>query len=95
MSDRLDLKKYIRNVNDFPIPGIKFRDITSLIENPEPTFENFVKNLDSEKRLSKLIQAFAFYDNGNFLINNILKYDSLKEIVRKKYKYEFDNFNYF
>ena len=36
MSDKLDLKKYIRNVDDFPIPGIKFRDITSLIETPEP-----------------------------------------------------------
>ena len=32
MSDKLDLKKHIRDVEDFPIPGIKFRDITSLIE---------------------------------------------------------------
>ena len=32
MSDPLDLKKHIREVNDFPIPGIQFRDITSLIE---------------------------------------------------------------
>ena len=36
MTDKLNLKKYIRNVNDFPIPGIEFRDITSLIETPEP-----------------------------------------------------------
>ena len=36
MSDKLDLKKHIRDVDDFPIPGIKFRDITSLIETPEP-----------------------------------------------------------
>jgi len=36
MRDRLELKKYIRNVDDFPTPGIKFRDITSLIETPEP-----------------------------------------------------------
>ena len=36
MNDKLDLKKHIRNVDDFPIPGIKFRDITSLIETPEP-----------------------------------------------------------
>lgn len=36
MSDKLDLKRHIRNVNDFPIPGIKFRDITSLIETPKP-----------------------------------------------------------
>jgi adenine phosphoribosyltransferase len=30
----IDLKKIIRTVPDFPIPGIQFRDITSLIEEP-------------------------------------------------------------
>ena len=30
-----DLKDSIRTVPDFPIPGIQFRDITSLIENPK------------------------------------------------------------
>ena len=29
-----NLKDYIRTVFDFPIPGIQFRDITSLIEDP-------------------------------------------------------------
>ena len=31
----MDLKKYIRTVLDFPIKGIEFRDITSLVENPQ------------------------------------------------------------
>ena len=31
----MNLKDTIRTVPDFPIPGIQFRDITSLIENPE------------------------------------------------------------
>ncbi len=35
MGDPLEIKKYIREVKDFPIKGINFRDITSLIENPE------------------------------------------------------------
>ncbi len=30
-----DLASYIRSIPDFPKPGILFRDITSLIENPE------------------------------------------------------------
>jgi len=34
MNDPLNLKRFIRTVNDFPIKGIKFRDITSLIERP-------------------------------------------------------------
>ena len=35
MSDPLNLKRYIREVRDFPIKGINFRDITSLIESPD------------------------------------------------------------
>ncbi|MCR4991018.1 MAG: adenine phosphoribosyltransferase [Lachnospiraceae bacterium] len=30
-----DLKEYIRSIPDFPKPGIIFRDITTLIQNPE------------------------------------------------------------
>ena len=52
MNDKLDLKKHIRNVDDFPIPGIKFRDITSLIETPEP----FRKTC---KELTKITQDFS------------------------------------
>jgi adenine phosphoribosyltransferase len=52
MSDKLDLKKHIRNVDDFPIPGIKFRDITSLIETPEP----FRKTC---KELTKITDEFS------------------------------------
>ncbi len=33
-SPEMDLKKVIRNVKDFPKPGIVFRDITTLIANP-------------------------------------------------------------
>ena len=33
-SYNIDLKDCIRTVPNFPIPGIQFRDITSLIENP-------------------------------------------------------------
>ena len=52
MSDKLDLKKHIRDVDDFPIPGIKFRDITSLIETPEP----FRKTC---KELTKITEEFS------------------------------------
>jgi adenine phosphoribosyltransferase len=31
----MDLKKHIRNIPDFPKPGILFRDITPLLLNPE------------------------------------------------------------
>ena len=44
MNDPLNLKKHIREVKDFPIEGINFRDITSLIENPE-AFQTTCKEL--------------------------------------------------
>ena len=37
MGDPLGLKPSIRTVYDYPIPGVKFRDITSLLETP-PAF---------------------------------------------------------
>ena len=55
MDDRLGLKKYIRTVNNFPIDGIIFRDITSLIETPEA----FVKTCDELTRLTKNFGADA------------------------------------
>ena len=49
MSDPYNLKKYIRTVNDFPIDGIKFRDITSLIETPDA----FIKTCNAMDELTK------------------------------------------
>ncbi|MCL2203875.1 MAG: adenine phosphoribosyltransferase [Defluviitaleaceae bacterium] len=31
----MDLKKHIRDIQDFPIPGILFRDITTMLKDPE------------------------------------------------------------
>ena len=53
MNDPLDLKKFIRTVNDFPIDGIVFRDITSLIETPEA----FVKTCDELTKITKEFNA--------------------------------------
>jgi adenine phosphoribosyltransferase len=39
-----DLKKYIRNVKDFPKPGIVFRDITTLLKDPA-VLRNTLKQL--------------------------------------------------
>ena len=49
MSDPLDLKRFIRTVENFPIDGISFRDITSLIETPEA----FVKTCDELTKITK------------------------------------------
>ncbi|MEN8181371.1 MAG: adenine phosphoribosyltransferase [Myxococcota bacterium] len=35
MSTPLDLRRFVRNVPDFPSPGILFRDVTPLLANPD------------------------------------------------------------
>ena len=51
--DPLGIYPFIRTVNDFPIKGIKFRDITSLIENPKA----FVKTCQELTRITREYSA--------------------------------------
>jgi adenine phosphoribosyltransferase len=52
-----DLKQYIRNIPDFPKPGILFRDITTLLTNPS-AFRKAIDQLAATykgKGISKVI----------------------------------------
>ena len=53
MKDPLNLKQYVRTVDDFPIDGIVFRDITSLIETPKA----FVKTCNELTKITKEFNA--------------------------------------
>jgi adenine phosphoribosyltransferase len=57
----IDLKKYIRNIPDFPKKGILFRDITTLIGNGpalNEVIEAFVRRYDA-KGIQKIVAAEA------------------------------------
>ena len=62
----MDLKKYIRSVKDFPQPGIMFRDITTLLKNPEAfklTFDEllkFTKGLKIDKVIGIESRGFIY-----------------------------------
>lgn len=70
----MDLKSHIRNVKDFPKPGIMFRDITTLLKNPDAfnyTLEQlltFVKNKKINKVVGIESRGFIF---GAVLANNL------------------------
>ena len=51
--DPLELKQYIRTVHNFPIDGIQFKDITSLIEIPEA----FIKTCNELTKITKEFSA--------------------------------------
>ena len=83
MSDKFGLKKFIRKVNDFPIEGIVFRDITSLIETPEA----FVNTCEQLTRLTKSFNANAIASiesRGFIFAGSIAKDLSLPFILARK-----------
>ncbi len=61
----MDLKSYIRDVPDFPIPGILFRDITPLLHSPEA----FRHTIDEFTRISRdaAIDAVVGIESRGFL----------------------------
>ena len=52
-----DIKKYIRTVKDFPKPGIMFKDITTLLREPEGLKAAFNALVDFTKglRINKVV----------------------------------------
>ena len=51
-----DLKEYIRSIKDFPKAGIMFRDITTLLKNPDAlkiTLEQFY-TLSKDLKITKV-----------------------------------------
>ncbi|MCH8087206.1 MAG: adenine phosphoribosyltransferase [Chloroflexi bacterium] len=61
----MDLRQYIAEVPDFPEPGILYRDITPLLQNPA-AFECAIDQFDRECR-GKDIDVIAAIDARGFL----------------------------
>ena len=83
MNDPLDLKRFIRTVHNFPIDGIIFRDITSLIETPEA----FVKTCDELTRITKQFNAsiVASIESRGFIFAGTIARDlSLPFVLARK-----------
>ena len=82
----MDLKKYIRSIPDYPKKGILFRDITTLIKNPDA----FKYSIDRIIEISKKIKfdkvsaiesrGFVFASAVSYLLNKPLI------LLRKKNK---------
>ena len=81
-----DLKKYIRNIPDFPKKGILFRDITTLLSNKD-RFGQVVDTL-YERYKDKNIDAVVAVDSRGFIFGGALAYKlgAGMTLVRKKGK---------
>ena len=61
----MDLKRYVRDVPDFPEPGVLFRDITPLLQNAE-AFQYAVQKL-SERFQGRGLDAVVGIESRGFL----------------------------
>tara|TARA_B100001029_G_C14786755_1_gene299581 strand:+ start:10 stop:537 length:528 start_codon:yes stop_codon:yes gene_type:complete len=82
----MDLKKYIRSIPDYPKKGILFRDITTLIKNPEV----FNFTIDKIVEISKKIKfdKIAAIESRGFVFASVVSYKLKKPLImmRKKNK---------
>ena len=71
----MDLKKYIRSIQDYPKKGILFRDITTLIKNPEAfkyTNDKIIeiaKKIDFDKVSAIESRGFIFAAAVSYALN--------------------------
>ena len=71
----MDLKKYIRSIPDYPKKGILFRDITTLIKDPEAfkyTNDKIIqlsKEMNFDKVSAIESRGFVFASTVSYVLN--------------------------
>lgn len=67
--NEIDLKRYIREIPDYPIPGVNFKDITSLIQDGE-AFKYAIDKM-SEPYLDRRIDKLVLIEARGFVFSPI------------------------
>ena len=82
----MDLKKYIRSIKDYPKKGILFRDITTLIKNPNAFKYTNDKIIEISKNID--FDKVAAIESRGFVFASIVSYALKKPFIllRKKNK---------
>ena len=86
------LKSRVRTVRDWPIPGVNFRDVTTLFNDPE-AFRMMIEAFSLD--CTQLgVDVIAAIDARGFIIGGALSYQLHKPfaLVRKKGKLPYDTF---
>ena len=82
----MDLKKHIRSITDYPKKGILFRDITTLIKNPEAFKYTNDKIIELAKKIE--FDKVAAIESRGFVFASTVSYQLKKPFIllRKKNK---------
>ena len=67
---KIDLRNYIRNIDDFPKKGVVFRDITPLLLSPEATDEALSRLCDPVKDLG--VTKVAAVESRGFFFGSLI-----------------------
>jgi adenine phosphoribosyltransferase len=68
----MDLKKYIRNIPDFPEKGIQFKDITTLLKEPEPF--KYVIDTIVDKYINEGIDKVVSVEARGYIFGGVIAY---------------------
>ncbi len=82
----MDLKKYIRSIPDYPKKGILFRDITTLIKDPEAFKYSIDKIIEISKKVN--FDKVSAIESRGFVFASAVSYLLNKPLIllRKKNK---------
>ncbi|MEM7496884.1 MAG: adenine phosphoribosyltransferase [Pseudomonadota bacterium] len=72
MAAKQDLAKHIRTIPDFPVPGVQYRDVTTLFAHP-PAFQSAVDALIAAYE-GREVDAIAGMDARGFIIGGAMAY---------------------
>ena len=89
----MDLKKHIRSIKDYPKKGILFRDITTLIKNPEAFRFANDKIIEISKKI--VFDKVAAIESRGFIFASAVSYFLNKPFIllRKKNKLPADTYS--
>lgn len=75
----MDLDRYIRNIPDFPKPGIQFKDITPLLANPD-AFRDAITQMNA-MLADRQVDVIASAEARGFLFAAPLAYVTSKPLI--------------
>ena len=80
----MDLKEYIRSIKDYPKKGILFRDITTLIKEPEAFNYSIKKIIEISKKVK--FDKIAAIESRGFVFASVVSFIIKKPLIlfRKK-----------
>ena len=93
MKEFQDLKDSIRTVPDYPVPGIQFRDITTLLQKPH-LFKKMIDDMTSQWK-SYQIDAILSIESRGFIMAGAIAYRLETAFIplRKPQKLPFETYS--